>query len=198
MIYVFIGFISYLAGCLTAGYFVGRFFYRQDIRSSGSGNPGTTNAFRMFGVKAGVATLLIDAAKGFLAVWLAHLLAPEWGAYVAAVFVVLGHNFPFHLGFRGGKGVATSAGVVLYFSPLLILVLLLVFFLVVTVTKKVSLGSMIAALTAPVAAWLMYEDRMLTGVIAFLCILLLIRHKENIRRLLRGEEKNFSWKRGKS
>lgn len=80
----------------------------------------------------------------------------------------------------------------------MILVLLLVFFLVVIVTKKVSLGSMIAALTAPVAAWLMYEDRMLTGVIAFLCILLLIRHKENIRRLLRGEEKNFSWKRGKS
>lgn len=198
MIYVLIGFVSYLMGCITAGYFVGRLFYKQDIRSAGSGNPGTTNAFRTLGVKAGVATLLVDAAKGFFAVWLGQLLAPEFGAYVAAVFVVLGHNFPFHLGFRGGKGVATSAGVVLFFSPLLILLLVGVFLLLVLLTKKVSAGSVIAALFAPVLAWFLLQDRMFTGVMVFLCGLLILRHKENIRRLLKGEENNFSWKRGKS
>lgn len=198
MIYVFIGFISYLIGCITAGYFVGRLFYHQDIRSSGSGNPGTTNAFRTLGVKAGLITLLIDAAKGFVAVALGHILAPEFGAYVAAVFAVLGHNFPFHLGFRGGKGVATSAGVVLYFSPLLILVLVGIFFVVVVGSKKVSAGSITAALSAPIITWFMEKDQMLVYVMIFLCGLLLLRHKDNIRRLLRGEEKNFSWKRRNS
>ncbi|MDI9502081.1 MAG: glycerol-3-phosphate 1-O-acyltransferase PlsY [Tissierellia bacterium] len=197
MIYVFIGFISYLIGCITAGYFVGRWFYHADIRAEGSGNPGTTNAFRTLGVKAGIATLLIDAAKGVLAVWIGSVLAPEFGAYVAAVFVVFGHNFPFHLRFRGGKGVATSAGVVLFFSPLLILVLLGVFILVVVATKKVSAGSVMAAFAAPFVTWFMHKDQMLVFVIAFLGALLLLRHKSNIQRLLRGEEKNFSWKRRK-
>lgn len=197
MIYVFIGFISYLLGCVTGGYLVGRLFYYEDIRRAGSGNPGTTNAFRTLGVKAGVATLLIDAAKGVLACWIGSLLAPDFGAYVAAVFVVLGHNFPFYLQFRGGKGVATSAGVVLFFSPLLILILIIIFFVIVLISKKVSAGSVLAAISAPFVTWFVLHDRMMVYIMVFLCGLLLFRHKENIRRLLKGEEKDFSWKRRK-
>lgn len=195
---VFIGFVSYLIGCFTAGYIIGKLFFRTDITKEGSGNLGTTNAFRTLGVKAGALTLLVDLLKGFLAVFLASKFEPVWGPYVAALFVVIGHNFPFHLNFKGGKGVATSAGVVLFFSPLLILVLLALFFAIVLITKKVSLGSVMAAIFAPFVTWFMSRDQNLLVVISFLALLLLFRHKDNIKRLLRGEEKDFTWKRSKS
>lgn len=195
---VSIGFVSYLIGCFTAGYIIGKLFFRTDITKEGSGNLGTTNAFRTLGVKAGALTLLVDLLKGFLAVFLASKFEPVWGPYVAALFVVIGHNFPFHLNFKGGKGVATSAGVVLFFSPLLILVLLALFFAIVLITKKVSLGSVMAAIFAPFVTWFMSRDPNLLVVISFLALLLLFRHKDNIKRLLRGEEKDFTWKRSKS
>lgn len=195
---VFIGFVSYLIGCFTAGYIIGKLFFRTDITKEGSGNLGTTNAFRTLGVKAGALTLLVDLLKGFLAVFLASKFEPVWGPYVAALFVVIGHNFPFHLNFKGGKGVATSAGVVLFFSPLLILVLIALFFAIVLITKKVSLGSVMAAIFAPFVTWFMLRDPNLLVVISFLALLLLFRHKDNIKRLLRGEEKDFTWKRSKS
>lgn len=196
MEFVLVAFISYLIGCITAGYLIGKLMFRQDIRNVGSGNPGTTNAFRTMGAKAGSLTLVIDLLKGFIAVWFGALIDPVLGAYVAAVFVVLGHNFPFHLQFKGGKGVATSAGVLLFFSPLLILLLIGFFLLIVIMTKKVSLGSVLAAIVAPFTTWFMTKDPYLLGVVILLVALLLVRHKENIKRLISGEEKDFSLKRG--
>lgn len=193
-----IGFFSYLIGCITAGYFIGRLFYKADIRKSGSGNLGTTNALRTLGKRAGAVTLVIDLLKGWAAVLLATLVEPVWGPYVAAVFVVLGHNFPFHLQFRGGKGVATSAGVLLAFSPPLIGLLIAFFALVVIVSKRVSLGSICAALLSPFAAWFVTKEPKIATITAFLAVLLVIRHHSNIRRLLNGEEKPISFGRKKS
>ncbi len=195
MEYVLIGFMSYLIGCITGGYLIGKLVYRQDITKSGSGNLGTTNAFRILGAKAGAVTLVVDLLKGFVAVWLGSLIAPPIGAYIAAVFVVLGHNFPFHLQFKGGKGVATSAGVLLYFAPVLIFFLILFFLIVVAMSRKVSLASVTAAAFALPTTWYFTRDPYLMAVVTFLVILLIIRHKENIKRLKRGEEKDFSWKR---
>lgn len=192
-----IGFFSYLIGCITAGYFIGRLFYKADIRKSGSGNLGTTNALRTLGKRAGAVTLTIDLLKGWAAVFLATMIEPVWGPYVAAIFVVLGHNFPFHLQFRGGKGVATSAGALLAFSPLLIGLMIAFFALVVIISKRVSLGSISAAALAPFVAWVVTHDPKMVAVTSFLAVLLILRHHANIRRLLNGEEKPITFGRRK-
>lgn len=197
MEYVLIGFLSYLIGCFTAAYFIGK-LYKVDVRMQGSGNPGTTNALRVLGAKAGIITLVLDALKGVFACWLGSLIEPIMGAYVAATMVVLGHNFPFHLQFKGGKGVATSAGILLYFSPLVLLLCIVAFLALSFLSKRVSIGSIGAAFLAPFITWLITNNGSLTRLVVFLALLLIVRHRPNIERLLRGEEPPFTLKGKKS
>ncbi|MDE0029218.1 MAG: glycerol-3-phosphate 1-O-acyltransferase PlsY [Deltaproteobacteria bacterium] len=187
--------LSYLLGSIPAGFLVGS-SSGVDVRSAGSGNIGATNVARTLGWKKGLVTLLADVAKGFLPVLAAHLLdlGPA-AAASAGLAAFAGHLYPVFLGFKGGKGVATAAGVYLGVMPLGLLALLGAFALAVLASRRVSPASMAAAAAGPVAAWALsypVETFWMSLVIGFLVV---VRHRENIRRLLAGEEPPFELRR---
>lgn len=183
--------LAYLLGSLPFAIIVSRLFGMQDPRKYGSGNPGATNVLRSGNKLAAVLTLLGDAAKGWLAVWLvqhsgAGLMS---SATLAAVgfAALLGHVFPLFIGFKGGKGVATAAGVFLGFSPLLALCCVLTWLVVAVVTRYSSLAALSAALAAPLfALWLLDVPQALA--LAAMSVLVIWRHQQNIRNLLNGTE----------
>lgn len=182
--------IGYLIGCFSSAYFVGRKAKGIDIRLHGSGNAGATNALRVMGLKLGVIILLLDAFKGIIAVILGRLILGYNGGLICGFFAVIGHNWPVFLEFKGGKGVATSIGVLAslhFYSALLAapLAIILIF-----VTRYVSLGSMIYLVSVPITyALVAAEFRKPHFVLALLLALLSIyRHKSNIKRLLTGNE----------
>ncbi|MBD0324877.1 MAG: glycerol-3-phosphate 1-O-acyltransferase PlsY [Pyrinomonadaceae bacterium] len=194
---------AYLLGSIPFGYLIVRAKEGADVRESGSGVTGATNVSRRAGKLAGVVTLLLDAAKGALAVWLARSLATpdfgiNWLVAAAAIIAVFGHCFPVWLGFRGGKGVATGVGVFLSLSPLALGLAALVFLLIVATTRYVSLGSMTAAAAFPLCVWLLslYTHRqenfwpVITAALAS-AALVIFMHRANIGRLLRGTESKF-------
>ena len=199
-------FCSYLLGSIPFGYLLVRAFRGQDIRASGSGNIGATNVARASPL-LGVVTLLFDAAKGLLAVVLAHFLQDRAGNTVnlslfmssAAWFAVLGHVFPVWLKFRGGKGVATGLGSFVLIAPKAILVAVGIFIVVVAVFRYVSLGSIVAVALFPLLAWLLDRHSATpaaAGMIAAASLLIVAKHHENIRRLFAGTESRFHWRRG--
>ena len=187
--------LSYLLGSIPAGFLVGS-SAGVDVRSAGSGNIGATNVARTLGWKKGLVTLFADVAKGFLPVLAAHLLdLGNAAAAAAGLAAFAGHLYPVFLRFKGGKGVATAAGVYLAAMPLGILVVVGVFVLVMLAARRVSLASLSAAVLAPVVAWaLSYPEEVawMSLVIGFLVVL---RHRENIRRLMAGEEPGFELRR---
>ncbi len=182
--------LSYLLGCFSSAYFLGKVTKNIDIREYGSGNAGATNALRVMGKKIGALTFLLDILKGIIAVIIGHYLLGFDGKLLAGVFVVLGHNFPVFLNFKGGKGVATSLGVLMILDWKIGLSCLVVGVIVIMITKYVSLGSIFASITAPISIIVLLDniDRNFYFTIWFLGILSVIRHKSNIHRLLRGEE----------
>ncbi len=182
--------IAYLLGNFTAGYIISRFFYGQDIRSKGSGNVGATNALRVLGKKAGALTLLLDCLKGIVAVYIGGLIGGSYGNLLASLGVVLGHMFPIFFGFRGGKGIATSLGVLLALDYKMALVLLSVFIITVALSRMVSLGSVLAALSSGVYAAYYYfnNDKMFVLTILIIASLVVIKHIPNIKRIINGEE----------
>ncbi len=189
-------FIAYLMGCFSPAYFLGRFVKKIDIREYGSGNAGTTNALRVFGKKIGILTFVIDIAKGILAVLISQYIMGEEGRYLGALFVVLGHNWPVFLKFKGGKGIATSLGVLTILNWKLGLICLIVGVSVIIFTKYVSLGSLTATVVAPIASFILMGNVSnhlfyTTLVLAFLSI---FRHRSNIVRLLKGKENKLSSK----
>ena len=189
--------LSYLLGSIPAGFLVGS-SSGVDVRSAGSGNIGATNVARTLGWKNGLVTLLADVAKGFLPVLAAHLL--DLGAAAAAsagLAAFAGHLYPVFLGFKGGKGVATAGGVYLAAMPLGILALLGVFLVVVLGSRRVSLASMAAAVAGPVVAWALSYPEETVWMALIIAVLVVVRHRENIRRLLAGEEPRFEL-RGRS
>ena len=187
--------LSYLLGSISAGFLVGS-SAGVDVRSAGSGNIGATNVARTLGWKKGLVTLFADVAKGFLPVLAAHLLdLGNAAAAAAGLAAFAGHLYPVFLRFKGGKGVATAAGVYLAAMPLGILVVVGVFVLVMLAARRVSLASLSAAVLAPVVAWtLSYPEEVawMSLVIGFLVV---VRHRENIRRLMAGEEPGFELRR---
>ncbi len=188
--------LGFALGSIPSGYLVGR-ARGVDIRTSGSGNIGATNVLRVLGKGPGYLVFACDAGKGALAVLLARWLFPaasEWGAIVAGVACVLGHNFTPWLGFRGGKGIATSAGVMLGLLPLASLLAIAFWALVFLVTRYVSVASLAASAALPVITWLLrgLEPRFWFALAAGL--LGILRHRENIRRLLAGTESRFQRK----
>jgi glycerol-3-phosphate acyltransferase PlsY len=187
-----IGFvIAYLIGSIPFGLVLTRATRAGDLRQIGSGNIGATNVLRTGRKGLALATLLLDALKGALPVWLAYRFFGPDMAVVAGLGAVIGHCFPVWLGFRGGKGVATAAGVVLALTPAPFLIVIVVFAVVVAITRYVSLGSIVAALAAIPAAWALgsVQPAQMYAVIA---LVILLKHVGNIRRLLRGNENKLS------
>ena len=192
---------AYLVGGIPFGYLLVKWTTGADVRASGSGNIGATNVLRTTGRAAGIATLLLDIAKGILAVWLAGRLtggSEHWMA-AAAVAVMLGHIYPVFLRFKGGKAVASFVGAYLYLTPLALLAAIVVFLGTVVWTRHISAGSIVAAATFPLAVWIIAHPP-LTVVAASIVsgALVIWRHKENIARLREGSEHVFTFGSRKS
>ncbi|HEY8355110.1 MAG TPA: glycerol-3-phosphate 1-O-acyltransferase PlsY [Methylophilaceae bacterium] len=185
--------IAYLLGSISFGILVSRLFGLQDPRTVGSGNPGATNVLRSGKKLAALLTLLGDALKGYLAVWAAvayGLGNPTVCLVALAVFI--GHLYPVYHGFKGGKGVATALGVLLAISPWLGLAVLLIWILAFAIWRYSSLAAILAAICAPLLAWnLLGGDPVFVTMTAVLALLLVWRHRSNIRNLLNGTEGGF-------
>jgi acyl phosphate:glycerol-3-phosphate acyltransferase len=195
--------VSYLLGSIPFGYLLVRIFRGQDVRQTGSGNIGATNVARTGSKGLGIATLLLDASKGYAAVRFAFWLAGSRGfesnsqtifllAALAAFCAILGHMFTVWLRFKGGKGVATAVGAFAALAPRAIVVALVLFLIVVAFTRYISLGSMMAAAAFPLLVWWLNPAERTTAPILLLIaassLLIIVRHKDNIRRLLAGTE----------
>lgn len=198
--------LAYLLGSIPTGYLLVRIFRKQDIRTLGSGNIGATNVIRSGARGLGAATFLLDVLKGCCAVWLGAVLAPHLMPNaalrnveaLAAVCAVVGHMFPVWLQFKGGKGVATGFGVFLVAAPLAALAAITVFTLIFAITRFVSLGSILGAASFPVFAWFLVRgERPIFFVVAqaIVALLIIVKHHENVRRLLTGTENRFGTRR---
>jgi glycerol-3-phosphate acyltransferase PlsY len=180
----------YLLSAIPFGLLVVKAFSGRDVRSAGSGNIGATNVFRTSGKWPGIATLLLDAGKGALAVAAAGWVTkdPRWSA-AAAFVAVLGHCYPVYLGFKGGKGIATGCGAYCVLAPLPMALTLGVFTAAVLLTRIVSIGSILAGLALPAFIWWLRPERALLISVGAAAALVILRHLENLRRLVRGSEK---------
>jgi glycerol-3-phosphate acyltransferase PlsY len=187
--------LAYLLGSIPFGYLLVRIFRKEDIRTTGSGNIGATNVARSGAKGLGIATLLLDLGKAYLAVKIAQWLAP--GNYdvavAAAIAAILGHVFPIWLGFKGGKGVASALGVFLALTWPSALCILAVFVIIFLITRYVSLASIIAAASFPLFGFHFVPQRTPIVIFGFLFIpiLIIVKHHQNIRRLLAGTESRF-------
>ena len=209
-LFIIVAAVGYFLGAIPFGFVLVKIFRGEDIRLTGSGNIGATNVARSGAKGLGLATLILDALKGFLAVWSASLVGGSTynscGGIVcvpttrlmavAALAAVLGHVFPVWLRFKGGKGVAVAVGAFGILFPKALLVALVLFMLVVAITRYVSLGSILAALIFPVAAYFV-EHAKLPSVLLVSAIgaLIVLKHSQNIRRLLAGNENRFGAKK---
>jgi glycerol-3-phosphate acyltransferase PlsY len=182
---------AYLLGSIPTGLLLGK-AYGIDVRKEGSGNIGATNLYRTVGRKVGVMTLVGDCLKGVLPVLAVKYttLPPEYAAWVGLA-AFCGHVFSVFLRFRGGKGVATALGVFLALSPLAVAAALGVFIVLMLVWRYVSLGSVAAAAVMPLAVWLLGGGRSLIVVTTLIAVVVIIRHIENIKRLVSGTENRF-------
>ena len=193
--------LSYLIGAIPNGYVIGKVFFKKDIREFGSGNTGATNSFRVLGKPAGFIVTFLDIFKGFITVFFpvwfpVHANGPISTFFthglIVGIFAILGHVYPIYLKFKGGKAVATSAGVVLGVNPILLLILAIIFFGILYLTKYVSLSSIVAAISCVICS-LIIHDYILFGMSAFVSIILIFRHRSNIVRIFKGEEPKIKW-----
>jgi len=184
--------LAYLLGSVPIGYILGS-RAGIDVRKAGSGNIGATNVARLVGKREGIITLMADAAKGFIPVFVASLLgfSSDWIA-LTGIAAFLGHLYPVFLKFRGGKGVATALGVFLGVAPWATVLLAVIFAVAVFASRTVSLSAMIAAAAAPLALWLFSYPPCLIGMSGVLAILIIWRHRANIKRLIAGTEPKFA------
>lgn len=199
-----VGVIAYLIGSINSSILISRAVMGKDIRTSGSGNAGATNMLRTMGKKYAVITLVIDILKGVVALLLAKLAinlgAGDVAMYVSGVAVVVGHNFPVFFGFKGGKGVATSLGVVLLLDWKIGLITLVVAIAIMAITRYVSLGSIMSAVVFmifQIVSMAVNGDFDVTRLICVIILggLLIVRHRANIVRLIKGEENKLGQKK---
>ncbi len=200
LVLVFI--FAYLLGSIPNGYIFGKKFAGKDIRNYGSGNVGATNVARVAGYKVGLLVAILDIAKGYVAVLLAqYLLLPEYSmgfVFAVVLLAVIGHNWSVFLSFNGGKGVATSVGIILRLFPYSLLVLFIVWIIMIIITKMVSVGSILGAISLPFSVALIYSTD--TSYLIFstiITLLIIFSHRSNIKRLINGNENKMSWPPGK-
>ncbi|WP_071131464.1 glycerol-3-phosphate 1-O-acyltransferase PlsY [Enterococcus timonensis] len=189
--------VAYLIGSIPNGVWIGKLFFKKDLRDFGSGNMGTTNTFRVLGKKAGIVVFILDILKGTVAtmipIYFGLAINPLWFGLAA----ILGHTFPIFAGFKGGKAVATSGGILLGYYPPFFFFSLLLFIIILFLTSTVSLSSMITAVLVFVSTMILpliapvilpQQDWFLTGVIFLIALFIIIRHKDNIARIKNGTE----------
>jgi acyl phosphate:glycerol-3-phosphate acyltransferase len=205
--FVAVAFLSYLIGSFPTGYLVGR-LAGTDIRKVGSGNIGATNVLRMLGKPYGYTVFVFDFLKGAVAVTLSILIVsrirPDYHeteliGIITGVLCVIGHSYPVWLGFKGGKGVATSAGVLFGLMPVAALIVMLIWLITFQATKYVSVASIVAVITLPVAVFAMVHFRKTNGMALVyfsigLTVLVIWRHRSNLSRLVKGTEQSFKRK----
>ena len=213
--YIVVAIVAYLLGSIPFGYILVRVFTGADVRAQGSGNIGATNVARTGKKGLAIATLVLDALKGVAAVLIASrfdggggytFYMPLSTVYIhetyslmalAALFAILGHMYPVWLKFKGGKGVATGLGVFLALAPKAVLIVLVCFLIVVAITRYISLGSIVAAALFPIAFYYLHPQHstpLILGMISGVSLLIIWKHRENIRRLIAGNENKFGAK----
>ena len=197
--YILIAVVGYLLGNISSGFLVARGFGLRDIRKHGSGNSGTTNVLRTLGWLPSILTLIGDCLKGYVACLIGKWLAGDAGMLIGGLAAILGHDFPVFLGFKGGKGIATSLGLIIAIDPWLALALLLVQIVAVALTRYMSVASLITTVAFPILTALLYRQReSYPLLVIFACAaaaLSLFGHRGNILRLIRGEENKLDFKR---
>jgi glycerol-3-phosphate acyltransferase PlsY len=216
--YIIVAIIAYLLGSIPFGYILVRVFTGADVRAQGSGNIGATNVARTGNKGLAIATLVLDALKGALAVLAAYQYS-SWSdrdvmykaaegfdrttvyftaAAIAALFAILGHMYPVWLKFKGGKGVATGLGVFVALAPKAVLIVLAFFLIIVAITRYISLGSIVAAVVIPFAFYYMHPQHgtpLTMTMVSGVSLLIIWKHRENIRRLVAGNENKFGAKK---
>ena len=194
--------LAYLLGSIPSGLWIGKAFFKINLREHGSGNTGTTNTFRILGTKAGLVVFAVDFLKGTLAVLLPTIFGVTGiSPMVFGLLAVIGHTFPIFAGFKGGKAVATSAGVLIGFSPLFLFILAVYFFSSLYLTSMISFSSVTVAILAsigvlilPLTGWILPSyDIIFTIIVLVLAALIIIRHKDNIKRILNKDENIVTW-----
>jgi glycerol-3-phosphate acyltransferase PlsY len=192
---------AYVIGAIPFGFLLVKWTTGADVRAAGSGNIGATNVLRTTGRAAGIATLVLDIGKGYLAVWLAGQCthdSPLWTS-AAALAVMAGHAYPVFLRFRGGKAMASFVGAFLCLTPLPLIATLIVFMIVVAWTRYISLGSIVGAATFPLGVWLVSQASLPVMAASILAgTFIIYRHSSNIRRLRAGTENRFRFGASKS
>ncbi|OEQ00667.1 glycerol-3-phosphate 1-O-acyltransferase PlsY [Listeria monocytogenes] len=192
---ILLSLLAYVIGSIPSGLWIGKIFYKKDIREFGSGNLGATNSFRVLGIKAGSIVTVMDILKGTVATLLPFFFQLNVDHHfwlLTGAFAIIGHSFPLFAGFRGGKAVAISAGVILAYAPLLFVAALVVFLVTLKLSKYVSLSSMIGALAALIISLFM-GDWILIVLVACIALFVIWRHRANITRIRNGEEPKIKW-----
>ena len=193
LLFIFILIVIYLIAAVPTGIVLARVMGYEDVRDKGSGNIGATNVYRVAGKLAGVLTLAGDILKGFLPLlacktWLAPTSA-QLG--IACAMAIIGHCYPVYLKFRGGKGIATALGIFLVMSPIAVLGAAIVFGITVATTRFISLGSVLAAMSAPLLVLMLNQPQPIFLATLFIAALIVWRHRSNIKRLMDGSEDRF-------
>ncbi|HHY82722.1 MAG TPA: glycerol-3-phosphate 1-O-acyltransferase PlsY [Clostridiales bacterium] len=192
--YIIAALIGYFVGNIASSYFAGKIMKNIDIREHGSGNAGATNTFRVLGAKAGVIVFICDILKGILAVYIGlWLTGDKLGGMLAGGAAILGHNWPVFLNFKGGKGIASSFGLILILFPKIGLILFLIAGTLVLLTRYVSVGSISGAILFPIFLVIYGEPWEICMIGLFLALIALLRHKDNIIRLSEGKENKITF-----
>ncbi|MFA7572986.1 MAG: glycerol-3-phosphate 1-O-acyltransferase PlsY [Lutispora sp.] len=185
---IIISVLSYFLGNISVSFLIARYAGGIDIRKHGSGNAGATNVFRTLGAKAGLTAFIGDALKGVFAVLIGKLIGGEDGQIAAGIFVVIGHNWPMLLGFKGGKGIATTIGVMIAINPYIVAAIVPIGLVIIFITKYVSLASITGMVIFPITMLLIKQPMKLVLFSFLLSAMALYKHKSNIKKLMTGTE----------
>ncbi len=193
MINIVLIIVAYLLGSFPSALVIGKNFYHKDIRNYGSGNLGSTNAFRVLGKKGGAIVFILDILKGGLALLIATYGGATISPLIIAMFALIGHIYPIFANFKGGKAVATSAGIILFYSPALFITLFIIFVVTLKIWKMVSLSSTIISIAAVIIMWIGAYDLTAQIMFSIFAALIIVKHIPNYKRILNGTENKVSF-----